>query len=47
MITENYGCKKHKLTFEEFWEEMNEFIEEKKPCPICLKKIKREKEKIN
>lgn len=31
-----YGCKKHKMIFEEFWDEVNHLVEGEGFCPKCV-----------
>ena len=37
MTEKEYGCNKHKLSFDDFWEKTNELIENDNLCPICIK----------
>jgi len=42
-----FGCEKHPLNLEEFWEKANKLIEEDDFCPVCflehLKSVRRSK----
>jgi len=38
-MSKEYGCKKHKLSFEDFWDKTNDLIESDNFCPDCIKNV--------